>query len=102
MNTQQPQAESTAEALRLADSLESSFKNNSRNVDDIIQAIEELRRQFDEIKRLESVNVELLGALKNIAEYTYGPWTNGVKTRVAACSAIAKAEGMDKSTGEKK
>ncbi len=59
MNTQQP------EALLLADDLEHYHANQQI----CTEASAELRRQFDEIKRLHSVNAELLEILKSFVDF---------------------------------
>jgi hypothetical protein len=46
----------------------------------------------DEIRRLHSVNAELLMALQYIADQTYDPWTNGAGAQRVAQAAIAKAQ----------
>jgi hypothetical protein len=74
MSTKQP------EALRLADELDGTVKTG------YWEAAAELRR-------LNSVNAELLMALQYIADQTYDPWTNGAEAQRVARAAIAKATG---------
>jgi hypothetical protein len=82
MNTQQP------EALRLADWLIDGEPYNAAP-----EAAAELRHQFDEIKRLHSVNAVLLEALEVLVNGSgFAPAKNLEKAR----AAIAKAAGLNK------
>jgi hypothetical protein len=74
MSRQQP------EALRLADELTTPH-------------MEVNREAAAELRRLHSVNAELLMALQYIADQTYDPWTNGAEAQRVARAAIAKATG---------
>ena len=86
MNKQQP------EALLLADEIQ--LWNNP-----CARAANVLRRQFDEIKRLHSVNAELLDALNTLLPDMRGLAMVSplMKTYVEICeTAIAKAAGLNK------
>ena len=92
MNTQQP------EALRLADFLERNYDFYPSS--EQMNASDELRRQFDEIKRLHLVNADLLEALNRIASIElqmYGrDWDEIKEAQAIAEAAIARAEGLNK------
>ena len=85
MNTQQP------EALRLAEWIEGAMACEG---DDEIAA--ELRRQFDEIKRLHSVNAELMEALEWIVQYYRIEKSQNHMVSDYAKTAIARAAGLNK------
>ena len=84
MNTQKPKA------LRLADALD------CYDHEGMSKAAAELRRQFDEIKRLHSVNAELLEALEWIVQYYRIEKSPNHMVSDYAKTAIARAEGLNK------
>jgi hypothetical protein len=67
--------------------------------EDVEQVVDELRRQFDEIKRLRSVNAALLEAFNTLLPEMRGLAMVSplMKTYVEICeAAIAKASGLNK------
>jgi hypothetical protein len=69
------------EALRLADLIDHG--SDSTQIE---------RETAAELRRLHSVNTELVKALEWIADQTYDPWTNGAEAQRVAQAAIAKAQ----------
>jgi hypothetical protein len=107
MNTQQP------EALRLADYIEKDPRYYDASEWEK-EAAAELRRQFDEIKRLHSVNAELFEVLQEllasersnsfviVGRDTDGhPLSAAGVARKKARTAIARAAGLNKAAGVK-
>lgn len=87
----QPEVLRTVEALRLADALNRAVQQEAPD-DDVIcvarwfveDSAAELRRQFEEIKRLHALNQELLEALTSIAK-------NSCCDRCQEAALVAKA-----------
>ena len=81
----QTQVQSTVEALRLADEIEWIAAGKAGK-----ETAAELRRQFEEIKRLHALNQELLEALKEIEKLPGMSSANLYARRAIAKAPVAE------------
>lgn len=78
------------EALRLATALTDhvEYYGDGYSEEQGCLAAAELRRQHDEIKRLQKLNQTMLETLTWIADQTYDSWTNGAEAQRHAAFAV--------------
>ena len=77
-------------ALRLADKLEAYYEDRFYNEEK--EAAAELRRQYDEIKRLHKLNAELLKEMRYIASISNGQVSRVARAVISRTESTLKTE----------